>query len=266
MSVITLLTDFGTRDEYVGLMKGVILSIQPSATIVDITHQIGRQDVLQAAYTVHGSYRYFPAGSVHLVVVDPGVGTSRSLLALDMQHHYFVAPDNGVLSLLLEAGSVTALVKITNPKYYRETVSHTFHGRDIIAPVGAYITQGVELRQLGDKMALADAVRIPDIRVRKTKDGKITGKIVSVDHFGNLITNIEIEMLLPGDSAEKTGRPLIQVGSHTIQGVDRTYANGQANKPLALIGSRGYLEIAVPGGSAAQLLKAGRGDRVQVRI
>ena len=178
-----------------------------------------------------------------------------------MKKQFFIAPDNGVLTLLFNEGKITSLIRITNSKYFLASVSHTFHGRDIIAPVGAHIAQGVELRQLGDKLAPTDAVRFPNIRARKTKDGKITGKIVAVDHFGNLISNIEIEMLLRDASAGKTSRPLIQVGSHTIQGIDRTYANGQTNKPLALIGSRGYLEIAVPGGNAAQLLKAGQGDR-----
>ena len=266
MSVITLLTDFGTRDEYVGLMKGVILSIHPSATIVDITHQIGSQDIVQAAYAIHSSYRYFPAHSIHLIVVDPGVGTSRSLLALEIQHHYFVAPDNGILSMLLDEAPVTELVKITNPEYFLNTVSTTFHGRDIIAPVGAYIAQGVELRQFGDRLAPGDAVRISDLLARKTADGRITGKIITVDHFGNLISNINSSMLLQNDSIEQIKNPLIQIGSHTIQGLGRTYADGQSQKPMALIGSRGFLEIAVPGDNAARLLKAGKGERVLVEI
>ena len=266
MSIITLLTDFGVRDEYVGLMKGVILTIHPTATIVDITHQIDGQDIAQAAFAIHNCYRYFPTGSVHLVVVDPGVGTHRSLLALKLEQHYFVAPDNGVLSLLIEEADVADLVKITNSNFFLSSVSNTFHGRDIIAPVGAHIAQGVELQRLGDKLVPGDLVRLTGIQARKFDDGTVTGKIISVDNFGNLISNIQIEMLRQSAFANQNNRPVIQVGSHMIEGIDRTYANGQRHNPIALIGSRGYLEIAVPGGNAAQLLKVGKGARVQVKI
>ncbi len=266
MSIITLLTDFGARDEYVGLMKGVILSIHPSATIVDITHHIDGQDIVQAAFAIHSSYRYFPTGSVHLVVVDPGVGSDRSLLALKSGQHYFVAPDNGVLSLLVEQADIAALVKITNSKFYLDSVSPTFHGRDIIAPVGAHIALGVELERLGNQLEPADVVRITGIRARKSDDGRVIGKIIAVDHFGNLISNIEMEMLLQSGFANQTNQPVIQIGSHTIQGIARTYANGRPQNPTALIGSRGYLEIAVPGGNAAQLLAVRKGARVQVKI
>ncbi len=266
MSVITLPTDFGARDEYVGLMKGVILSIHPSAIIVDITHRIDGQDIVQAAFAIQSSYRYFPAGSVHLVVVDPGVGTDRSLLALKLRQHFFIAPDNGVLSLLIDQADVAALFKISNSKYYLDSVSPTFHGRDVIAPVGAHIAQGVELKRLGDQLEPADVVRLTDIQARMSDDGTVTGKIISVDHFGNLISNIQMEMLLQSVFANQTKRPVIRVGSHTIQGIDRTYADGRIQNPMALIGSRGYLEIAVPGGNAAQWLKVGKGARVRVKI
>ena len=145
MSVITLLTDFGTDDEYVGLMKGVILTINPSATIVDLTHQISPQDIVQAAFTIYTGYHYFPEGTVHLIVVDPGVGTERRLLALKLKYHFFIAPDNGVLSLLLREKKVSALNQITNSDYFRASVSRTFHGRDIIAPVAAHLAAGEAL-------------------------------------------------------------------------------------------------------------------------
>lgn len=266
MSIITLLTDFGTRDEYVGLMKGVILSVHPSATIVDITHQIDSQDIEQAAHTIHAAYRYFPVGSVHLVVVDPGVGTERALLALEMQKQIFIAPDNGVLSLLFDEEAVGAIIKITNVQYFLETISQTFHGRDIIAPVGAHIARGVELRQLGDRLELAQAVRLPNIYPKVTGDGKIIGKVVAIDHFGNLISNIDRQMLPQGGPREPKKPIRIRIGSLTIDGIDQTYGDGRPNAPLALIGSRGYLEIAVPGGSAAEQLKVCKGDRVQLTI
>jgi S-adenosylmethionine hydrolase len=266
MSIITLLTDFGTRDEYVGLMKGVILSINPRATLVDITHQITRQDIVQAAYAINAAYRYFPAGSVHLIVVDPGVGTGRSLLALEMENQYFVAPDNGVLTLLFNEKAVTSLIRLTNSKFFLDTVSRTFHGRDIIAPVGAHISAGIDFHELGDEITLENAVWLGDLQPRLLDSGEIAGKVVAIDHFGNLISNIDCQLLAQGNFSGQKNRIRIQIGSHTIDGICETYENGQANAPLALIGSRGYLEIAVDKGNAAQLLNVRKGDPVQVKI
>ncbi len=266
MPIITLLTDFGTRDEYVGLMKGVILSINPSVTIVDITHQIDSQDIVQAAFTIHSAYRYFPAGSVHLIVVDPGVGTGRSLLALEMRKQYFVAPDNGVLTLLFNEEAVTSLIRLTNSNFFLNPVSRTFHGRDIIAPVGAHITRGVDLKNLGVGIDAADAVRLENLQPRTLENGEIIGIIVAVDHFGNLISNIDFQMLAQVDQTGQNNEIRIQIGSHAIRGICETYGNGRPNTPLALIGSRGYLEVAVNKGNAAQVLKARKGDTVRVII
>ena len=266
MSIITLLTDFGTKDEYVGLMKGVILSINPSATIVDITHGIDSQDIVQAAYAIHSAFRYFPAGSVHLIVVDPGVGTGRSLLALEMGSQYFVAPDNGVLTLLFDEETISSIVKLTNRHYFLETVSRTFHGRDIIAPVGAHLTRGVELHRMGDEISPSDAIRLGNMLPSVSDTGEIAGVIVAIDHFGNLITNIDYQALAADILPGLNPRTRIRIGSHTIDGIGDTYENGAPNTPLALIGSRGYLEIAVNKGSAARVLNAGKGDAVQVKI
>lgn len=266
MSIITLLTDFGTRDEYVGLMKGVILSINPSVTIVDITHRIDSQDIVQAAYAIRSAYRYFPSGSVHLIVVDPGVGTGRSLLALEMGNQYFVAPDNGVLTLLFNEETISSLIKLTNSNYFLETVSRTFHGRDIIAPVGAHLTRGVKLHKMGDEISLSGAVRLENIQPRVSDAGEIAGIIVAIDHFGNLITNIDFQVLAPNILPGLTQSARIRIGPHTIMGIGETYENGAPNSPLALIGSRGYLEVAVNKGSAAVVLNARKGDTVQVEI
>jgi S-adenosylmethionine hydrolase len=266
MPIITLLTDFGIRDEYVGLMKGVILSINPAVAIVDITHRIDSQDMVQAAYAIHSAYRYFPSGSVHLIVVDPGVGTGRSLLALEMGNQYFVAPDNGVLTLLFNAETITSLIKLTNSNYFLETVSHTFHGRDIIAPVGAHLTRGVKLHKMGDEIPLSGVIRLENIHPRVLDTGEITGIIVAIDHFGNLITNIDFQMLAPNILPGRTQSVRIRIGSHSISGIGKTYQNGAPNTPLALIGSRGYLEVAVNRGSAAVVLNACKGDTVQVKI
>jgi len=266
MSIITLLTDFGNRDEYVGLMKGVILSINPTVTIVDITHQIDPQDIVQAAYAIDATYRYFPSGTVHLIVVDPGVGTGRSLLAFEMQKQYFVAPDNGVLTLLFNEDDVTALVRLTNSDFFLDTVSRTFHGRDIIAPVGAHISEGVGLHQLGDEIAAANAVRLENIHPRLSDAGEITGTIVAVDHFGNLISNIDYQTLTRVAQGIPKNKIRIQIGSHTIDGLYQAYDNVRPNSPLGLIGSRGYLEIAVNKGNAARILNGKKGDTVRVII
>jgi S-adenosylmethionine hydrolase len=266
MSIITLLTDFGTEDEYVGLMKGVILSIHPRAAIVDITHRIDSQDVVQAAYTIHASYPYFPPGSVHLIVVDPGVGAGRAVLALEMQKHFFIAPDNGILTRLLDDGDITQLVRITNTDYFLNPVSRTFHGRDILAPVGAHIAAGVAISRLGPQMNPHEAVRLDNLRARQLQNGQIVGQIIAIDHFGNLISNVETRQLDQCRQADHSAKLQIRIGSHVIHGLSDTYGNVPTNTALALIGSRGYLEIAVNRGSAARQLKVRRGDTVYVNI
>lgn len=264
MPVITLLTDFGTSAEYVGLMKGVILSICPSAAIVDITHHIDSQDIEQAAFTIHSSYGYFPDGAVHLIVVDPAVGCRRALLALEMKNQFFIAPDNGVLSLLFDEANITSLIQITNSRYFLASVSRTFHGRDIIAPAGAHLAAGLELRRLGPEIAIRDVVRLDNMDARISKSGDLVGKIVFIDDFGNLITNIHFKKLSNTYQADSEGKLQVKIGPHIINGLSETYGSVQSNTPLALIGSRGYLEIAVNKGNAAHVLNAAKGDSVWV--
>ncbi|MGD9062895.1 MAG: SAM-dependent chlorinase/fluorinase [Desulfobacterales bacterium] len=265
MSIITLLTDFGMGAEYAGLMKGVILSINPSAAIVDITHQIDSQDIEQAAFTICSSYGYFPDGTVHLIVVDPGVGSERSLLALEMKKQFFIAPDNGVLTLLFNKRKPAALIRITNAKYFLASVSQTFHGRDIIAPVGAHLSVGLDVRKLGDKICLKDAVHLDNLCAHFAEDGELVGKIITVDDFGNLITNIDFNKL---EKMHQAGQePIkIKIGSHVIRGLSETYHSVQSNISLALIGSRGYLEIAVNKGNAARVLNVDKGTEVRVMV
>jgi S-adenosylmethionine hydrolase len=265
MSIITLLTDFGMGTEYAGLMKGVILSINPSATIVDITHQIDSQDIVQAAFTIYSSYEYFPDGTVHLIVVDPGVGSKRSLLAFEMKKQFFIAPDNGVLTLLFNERNPSGLIRITNAKYFLASVSRTFHGRDIIAPVGAHLSVGLDVRKLGDELCLQDAVHLDNLGAYFSENGELVGKIVTVDNFGNLITNIDFNKL---KEVHQTGQEIIQIliGSHVISGLSETYNSVQSKTPLALIGSRGYLEIAVNKGNAAQVLNVDKGAEVRVTV
>jgi S-adenosylmethionine hydrolase len=264
MSVITLLTDFGTDDEYVGLMKGVILSINPRATIVDLTHRISPQDIVAAAIAIHSAYCFFPEKTVHLIVVDPGVGTDRGLLALKLKHHIFIAPDNGVLTLLLREENVSSLNRITNSVYFRHPISQTFHGRDIIAPVGAHITNGLEVNELGPKMDPQNAICLDNLAARRLETGEIKGQVVAIDHFGNLVTNIKSEQLTECLSADCRHGIRIEIGPTVIRGISDTYAGGRSNSPLALVGSRGYLEIAINKGNAAKRLNAAKGDTVRV--
>jgi len=264
MSIITLLTDFGTGAEYAGLMKGVILSINPSAVIVDLTHQIDRQDIVQAAFTIRASYEYFPDGTVHLVVVDPGVGSKRSLLALEMKKQIFIAPDNGVLTLLFNEGKICALIRITNSRYFLASVSQTFHGRDIIAPVGAHLSGGLDLRKLGTEIDRRDAVHLNNLNACFSENGELCGKIIGNDDFGNLITNIDFKKLSEAYLTGQEKKIQIKIGSHVITGLSETYGSVPSKTPLALIGSRGFLEIAVNKGNAALTLNTEKGDSVRI--
>jgi S-adenosylmethionine hydrolase len=266
MGIITLLTDFGTQDEYVGLMKGVILSVDPAVTVVDVTHQIDRHDIIQAAFVIQSSYSYFPKGSAHIAVVDPGVGTERGILAVETRGHFFLAPDNGVLSLVMREAPCDAIIRVNNPLYYRSKVSHTFHGRDIFAPVGAHITAGVPLTELGSAVDVSQCVFLDGISVRTGAAGELIGRIVSIDRFGNVITNIDAERLDHLLGAAGPDDVQIQVGAHRVSGLSQTYGDAAPNKPLALIGSRGFLEIAVNQGSASQYFDLGKADPVEVFV
>ena len=266
MSIITLITDFGLDDEYVGLMKGVILSIHPSATIIDITHRIEPQDVEQAAYTLDASYRYFPDDSIHLVVVDPGVGGKRAIVAAKLKQHVFIAPDNGALTLLFGGEELDECIRVDNPEYFLKTISQTFHGRDIFAPVAAHIARGVPLNRIGTATESADLVCLPDLKSSRSADGEIAGKIVTVDRFGNLITNIPAYELQDFCTNKPGCNLQVRIGGITISGLSNTYESVAVLEPLVLIGSRGYLEIAVNRGSANTYLNIQKGDGVTVVI
>jgi S-adenosylmethionine hydrolase len=266
MSLITLLTDFGIRDEYVGLMKGVVLSIFPSAVVVDITHQIEPQDIVQAAYTIKSSYRYFPTGTVHLIVIDPGVGGDRDIIAMKSKGHVFIAPDNGVLSLICDAGKIESIIRIDNATFFLKSIGQTFHGRDIIAPVGAHIAKGAPLNTIGSEIGLMNILRLKDLSAAISPAGELVGTIISIDRFGNLITNIDFKQL---DDYARCGRdeiPQFWIGEKVVHGLSTAYINVEQQCPLAIIGSRGYLEIAVNRGSAQRYFSVNKGDMVKVTI
>lgn len=258
--IITLTTDFGTRDPYVGVMKGVILGITPEVTIVDITHQVPPQDVWEGAYVIASAIPYFPKNSIHVVVVDPGVGTERRALAVHTESGYYVAPDNGVLSPIFTHEKVLEIVHLTNRTYWLARVSHTFHGRDVFAPVAAYIARGVPLSALGTPVQLDDVVRLEWPAPQVTDDGAVRGIVVHVDHFGNIVTNIPASLLDgPPDAWE------FEVGGHRIRGLKQAYAEVAIGTPLALIGSNDTLEFSIRQGNAAQTWGVRVGDSVEAR-
>jgi S-adenosylmethionine hydrolase len=264
MPVITLLTDFGTRDAYVANMKGVILTINPRATIVDITHWIAPQDVRQAAYAIAGSYRYFPAETVHIVVVDPGVGSRRAIVALRLEGQTFLAPDNGVLSPFLEKEPIEKIVRIENTDYFLKPVSRTFHGRDIFAPVGAQLSLGLPLDRLGAPIESSALFRLDLVQPRFEKDGRLSGTVIDIDRFGNLITNIDWPFVKHHYPAAGHDSLRFAIGRHTLNCLSSSYDSVKPGIALVLVGSRGFFEISVNRGNAALFFSARTGTPISV--
>ena len=260
MSIITLTTGFELADGYVGTMKGGILGIDPTAIIVDISHNISPQDVREAAYTLYAAYPYFPQGAIHVVVVDPGVGSERRGIALRTPQATFVAPDNGVLSYVVAGERVEQIVQLTNPGYHLSPASRTFHGRDIFAPAAAHLARGVPMAELGQP--LAEIVAFPLPRPQTRPDGAIVGQVIHIDRFGNLITSITATDLA---NCPRMREGIIRIKGQSIRGIASNYAEVTPGKLLAIVGSSDRLEIAVSGGSASQTLEAKVGDEVVLR-
>jgi S-adenosyl-L-methionine hydrolase (adenosine-forming) len=257
--VIALLTDFGLSDHYVGAMKGVMLGICPGASLVDITHEVPPHDVLTGALELAAACGCFPARTVFLVVVDPGVGSARRGLAVEAGDYRFVAPDNGVLSKALEDIPVKRAVELIDKRFMRAVVTRTFEGRDRFGPAAAWLAQGIDLEQLGPPATGLVALTIPRPSVAP---GGIDGEVVRVDRFGNLITNIDRSAF---ESMPGVERSEIHLGSERILRVVSTYADIQPGEVCALFGSTGHLEIAARGSSAAVALAGGRGAAVHIR-
>lgn len=262
MAVIALLTDFGLADEYVGVLKGVICGINPGAVIIDVTHGIAPQNVAAAAYTLKAAYRYFPQGTIHVAVVDPGVGTARDIVAVRCQGHLFLAPDNGLLAPIVLEHPSDEGYRVENQDWFRHPVSSTFHGRDVFAPVAAHLSRGLPLKALGRPLNLHTLQPLDVQEPCFDPTGALEGQIVGVDRFGNLITNISREHL----SALGTGKLDILLGDRTITAMTRTYAQGRAGEILALIGSRDCLEIAINGDSASDALNLTHGAAVRIKV
>jgi S-adenosylmethionine hydrolase len=254
--VITLMTDFGDADVYVGVMKGVIAAVFPGARVVDLTHRVPAHDAAEAAWLLQDAYRYFPAGTVHVAVVDPGVGTARRVLGLRAGNHLFLAPDNGILTPVHAELGREALVEIAEPRYLLPNASRTFHGRDVFAPAAAHLAAGVALEAMGPPVADFVRLRLPE--PCSLHGGVVRGEVVRVDGFGNLITNIRRELVPRPD------RAAVRVAGVALRGIQPTYGVAGPGDVLALFGGFGVLEIAVNRGSAAQRLGVGRGQPVEV--
>jgi len=261
--IITLTTDFGLNDHFVGTIKGVILDIIPDVEIVDICHSVQAFDVLDGALTIAQAYSYFPNGTVHLVVIDPGVGTERRPLVVTSDRHHFVAPDNGVLSLVYASEERLHVRHVTAEHYYRQPVSNTFHARDIFAPVTAYLAKGVDPDKFGHE--ISDFVRFNAPKPRPAEGNTLRGVVLKVDRFGNLITNITSQDA-PALFAERPAPFKIAVGKREITEIQTNYAQGAPGEVFGILGSMGYLEIAANRGSAAQIVGAGKGADVSLKL
>jgi len=242
--IITLTTDFGDEDYYVGAMKGVILGINSDSNIVDITHKIPRHDIFKAAITIRNFSRYFPEDSIHVVVIDPGVGSERKPIAIETEHGVFVGPDNGVFSFIMESVEKSDIYEITNSDFMLDNASCTFHGRDIFAPVAAHTSKGIDICEVGVKIA---SPVLLNISKPIENEAGIHGEVIYTDSFGNLVTNITTEML--------NGCKSICIDNFVIDAVASSYRDVKTGELLAIIGSSGYLEISVNQGSAADRIK-----------
>jgi len=257
---ITLLSDFGLSDHYVAAMKGVILQIAPRATIVDITHQIEPQNILQAAFVLRQVFDCFAAGTVHVVVVDPGVGTARKIIAAKYSGQFLLAPDNGVASLVHRDFVLEELRRVENAALFRKTVSATFHGRDIFAPVAGHIAKTGRLAQVGPPADRLTLLSLPAARIEP--DGRILGQVIYIDRFGNAVTTIASRDV--ARAAQRRETLSVRVAGRDVGPLRRTYQDVPAGEPAALIGSSEMLEIALNQGSAAQRLGISVGDEVIV--
>lgn len=251
---IALLTDFGTSDYYVGAMKGVILSIDSDAVIVDITHEIAPQDIASAGFILRACYKDFPVGTTFLCVVDPGVGSKRRAIVVQTNRYFFVGPDNGLFSFFLDENAAVHMIE--NEAYFRPPVSSTFHGRDIFAPIAAHLSKGVEPTEFGSRVD--DAVVLANSQPRQLDENTIEGRVIHIDRFGNLVTNI------PSLVADRFSE--IDIAGTSISELRQTYAEARRGEPFAIVGSAGFIEISVKNGSAAETLNVGRGTPIYLKF
>jgi S-adenosyl-L-methionine hydrolase (adenosine-forming) len=257
--IITLLTDFGVGSPYVAQMKGIILSLNPHAVLIDVTHAIAPQDIAAGAWALRDVAESFPLGSIHVAVVDPGVGSAREIIYAEIAGRHYIAPDNGLLSCLAARTSPSRIVALTEDRFWQPRVSATFHGRDIMAPVAARLSLGLDASQLGVPRQRLECLPEPEVRILPNK---IEGQVRSIDSFGNLVTDITSEMLVEVPTDE---RAQIHCDEHQTQGIFRTYSDQPEMTLLALVGSSGFLELAIVGDSAAAMLGVRVGTPVKIQ-
>ena len=262
VAIVTLTTDFGLLDPYVGLMKGVILSLAPGTRIVDLAHGVPPQDVLAGAMVLDSAFGCFPDGTIHVVVVDPGVGTDRQAVCLRTQHACLIAPDNGVLSAFLQRDRFVEGVRLSNPKFHREPVSATFHGRDIFAPAAGHLAAGVPLYELGDP--ITGVLHLPIPEPTELPDGNLELHILQVDGFGNLITDLTRDAFDNWRSDRRNADPSLILGTTRLDVISRTYSDVAEGQLVAYFGSTDRLEIAVRNANASQTLDLHRGGVVRL--
>ena len=255
-NVITLTTDFGTADGFVGAMKGVILSLAPQATVIDVTHGIPPHDIRAGTFALETALPFFPQNAIHVVVVDPGVGSERAAILVETEHGRFIAPDNGVLTSVVPHDSAAHVYSLDKPNYWRRQVSATFHGRDVFAPIAAHLARGVRPALLGTPRA--EMVRLPWPQPHRRAD-EIRGEIIHVDRFGNLITNVRLEDLGPEPQHAR-----FRIRDITVCGITPHYAAG--NGIMVVVNSGGRIEVALPNTSAARALSVGVGEEVRVLL
>lgn len=262
--IITLLTDFGIQDHFVGVMKGVIANINPEAAVIDIAHDIPPFDIFQAAFLLKSAYPYFPSHTIHIVVVDPGVGTSRRMIVVSTEKGYFIAPDNGVLSYVFAAEDATEIREITADHYFLKPRTGTFDGRDVFAPVAAWMSKGVSISSLGEIITDYKKYDLP--QPTPIGQGTLRCRIVYADRFGNLISNLSREMfrsLLDKSEGRRFG---FQIGEQTLSKISLSYAEGEKGELLAIFGSSGFLEFSVNRGNAMKMIGAGAGKEFLFKV
>lgn len=259
MSIITLLTDFGSQDYFVGAMKGVILSVNPEALIVDLTHEIPPQDIEAAAFNLLAVYRDFPAGTIHVAVVDPGVGSTRRPILIECGEQFFVGPDNGIFSWICEREGKCRAIHLTNEKFFRHPVSATFHGRDIFAPVAAALASGISADEFGDEVD--DCVSLNPLNPIVASDGSIAGRLIHIDRFGNCITNLTHEHF---SEDQVTSGATLRINGREVSSLRKFFSEPATGGDdlFCIFGSAGFLEIAARNSSAATVLNAHRGNAV----
>jgi len=258
--VITFTTDFGTRDAYAGIMKGIVLTINPKARLIDIAHDIPPHDIINASFMLANAYEYFPAGTIHIAVVDPGVGGGRKNIAVFTEKYFFIGPDNGIFSIALSNEKVSEIREIKNYPFVMKKISNTFHGRDVFAPCAGYLSMGKNFSNIGPVINNIKHLEYPKVNINRNT---LTGEIMSIDSFGNMITNISEKVLRSFIGKQKFE---IYFTSERFNKIENTYNDVPIGRPLALFGSSGYLEISMNGGSASSYFMTPLGSTITIQL